>query len=340
MPKLTTRQKILHEDCDFILQKSPVDWQLLRNSNILLTGGTGYYGKWFLASFLHINKTLQLHANLYVVSRSPENFFKNYTVFQEHKDLTFIKGDVRTFSFPKGEFNYVIHAATEVATTQERDAPEEMLSVSEHGTKHVLDFAKEAGVKKLLLTSSGAIYGPQPPELEFMPETYKGKPTTVYGKAKKISEDMCLASDVNCSIARCYASVGPWLRLDAQYAIGNFILNVLKNEPIIIKSDGRPYRSYLYTADLISWLWTILINGKTGEPYNVGSEHAVSILELAQITLYSINKNLSVKVLGIPNLSVPAPRYVPSTYKAHQELLLNQSRTLTESISRTIQQLM
>jgi len=337
MPNPFVIDKILQGDCNVILKTSPVDWQQLKYSKILITGGTGYYGKWFLSSFLYINEYLKLNARLYVVSRFPNAFLSKYPYFQHQNALTFVKGDVRDFDFPKGNFDYVIHAATEVATTQEKDAPQEMLAVSEKGTQHVLNFAKGSGVKRLLLTSSGAVYGPQPHELKLMPETYGLMPVTVYGKAKQLSEDICSASGVNCSIARCYASVGPWLGLNIQYAVGNFILNLLRNEPITIKSDGRPWRSYFYTADLISWLWTILINGRANEAYNVGSENAVSIAELARIiSNYSnVGHPIGIQILGKSD-GAPAPVYVPDTSKAQQELGLKQNYSLQNSIAKSI----
>ena len=276
---------IIREDCVFILKEAPVCWERLRDSRILITGGTGYYGKWFLKSFLYINDALSLNAHISVISRSPELFLKKYPEFAEQNSISFIQSDVRNLDIPYGRFDYLIHAATEVATNQEKDAPDEMLAVARYGTERILKYAKQAGVKKLLLTSSGAVYGPQPPNLDNMPETYHGIPDTVYGGAKKISEDLCLGSEINCTIARCYASVGPWLRLDIQYAIGNFILNLLNDESIKIKSDGRPLRSYIYIADLMIWLWTILLEGKKNSTYNVGSEKALlSLIHISEPT--------------------------------------------------------
>lgn len=327
--------KIIEEDCHNILKFAPCNWNKLRGKRLFLTGGTGFFGKWLLNSFLYANRDLKLGASMVVLSRSPEKFLSNHPAFANRSELTFIAGDVRDFIFPNGPFDILIHAATPASAKLEAEDPNEMYSIIVNGTKRVLEFAKKTRVHKLLLTSSGAVYGTLPSELEHIDETYQPKPETAYGMGKYEAEKLCLASEIEIVIARCFAFVGPYLPMDIHYAIGNFICDAFNNRDIIVKGDGRPYRSYLYAADLMAWLWTLLLEGKAGNTYNVGSQEAVTIAELAKIVSADVNNHVGVQILGKANVNVPAPRYVPSTRKAESELHLSQHYSLPEAIRRT-----
>jgi dTDP-glucose 4,6-dehydratase len=123
--------------------------------------------------------------------------------------------------------------------------------------------------------------------------------------------------------------------LDAHFAIGNFIGNALRKEPISIQGDGTPRRSYLYGADLAIWLWTMLFRAPSLTPINVGSGEDLSILELARTVAKTLDTNAVVRVAGSPAPGSTPSRYVPSVSRAKQLLVLEQTVSLEESIRRT-----
>lgn len=297
---------------------------------VFLTGGTGLLGKWLLT------RIRELDMEVVALSRNPSGFIDKFPVFAQNPKLTFIKGDIRDFSFPTGKFDYVIHAATEVNANFGQQNPVEMHSAIVDGTRRVIQFSRQATVQRILYVSSGAVYGVQPPELSHIPETFPCNPVTAYGKRKMEAEQMCLDSGIETVIARCFAFVGPWIPLDLHFAIGNFIGNCLRNEPIEIKGDGSPLRSYMYSSDLADWLVNILLNGCAGSVYNVGSDEAISISDLASKVKACAGAESPIKIQGRPGPSGFASRYVPSINKAKEEIGVHVQVTLDAAIKQTL----
>jgi len=336
-------------DLDLILAQTRQLWPEMRDQRLFLTGGTGFFGCWLVESFCHINRTLELGARVTVLSRDPAKFLAKCPHLANEPAIALHRGDVRNFTFPAGEFGYVIHAATETKAKQGVDKPLEMLSTILAGTERTLEFAIQRGARKFLLTSSGAVYGRQPPELTHVPETYTGAPDPLnpasdYGEGKRTSELMCAlyqkaaaakGSAFEAKIARCWAFCGPHLPLDAHFAIGNFIGDVMAGRPISIGGDGTPRRSYLYAAELATWLWTILLRGPALIPINVGSGRDVSIHELAEIVAATLAAATPIQVAKQATPGAAPARYVPSVERAGQLLGLRETVSLEEAIRRT-----
>jgi len=131
--------------------------------------------------------------------------------------------------------------------------------------------------------------------------------------------------------------VGPLLPLDANYAVGNFIRDVLKGGPVRIAGDGTPYRSYLYAADLAVWLWTILLRGKAAFPYNVGSPHDLTIADLARTVIGAVAPGTRMEIARQAVPGVPPLRYVPGTTLAEQELGVRALVSMEQGIRRTVE---
>jgi dTDP-glucose 4,6-dehydratase len=124
--------------------------------------------------------------------------------------------------------------------------------------------------------------------------------------------------------------------LDEHFAIGNFIRDARASKAIHIAGDGTPLRSYLYAADLAIWLWKVLLNGKAGRAYNVGSEKALSIREIAEHVANCVSPKPEITIAQKVQSGQLATRYIPSTQRAQNELKLTQQIGLTEAISRTL----
>lgn len=332
----------LAKDLDEILSQTALFFEALRGQRLFITGGTGFFGCWLLESFLWANKKLNLQAEAVVLTRSASAFAKKYPYFADQSSLFFHEGDVRDFIYPSGHFSHVIHAATDVSNQQDSLST---LDIIIQGTVQSLEFARHCGAKQFLYVSSGAVYGKQPPMLSHIHEEYPCQPDTThsqssYAVGKCAAEDLCVLYarefGMAIKIARCFAFVGPYMPLNSHHAIGNFIRDALAGDAIVIHGDGTPYRSYLYAADLTAWLWTILFRGDSLKPYNVGSDEAVTIAQLAKIVANVAASKPNVNILKTPTVDTLPERYVPDISRFKRELNLTPQKNLTQAIQAAI----
>jgi dTDP-glucose 4,6-dehydratase len=335
---------VSHRDLAYVLGRTERLWPEVRGKHIFITGGTGFFGTWLLESLLAANAAFDLRAQATVLTRSARNFRARSPHLAGNRALELLEGDVRDFAFPAGEFPFVIHAATESVTKRSGDEPSDTLSTIVDGTRRCLGFAESHGTRKFLLTSSGAVYGPQPPEITHIAEDTRVapdpcSPNSAYGEGKRVAELLCglsaARSGMECKIARAFAFVGPHLPLEAHFAIGNFIRDALAGGPIRVRGDGSARRSYLYAADLAVWLWTILFEAPSMRPYNVGSGQDVSIRELAETVAATLHPGLAIEVAQQATPGAPVQRYVPSVERAERELGITGGIALADAILRT-----
>ena len=347
---------IIAEDMSGVLGRMHASWENLRGASLFLTGGTGFFGVWLLETLRAANHRFDLGCRVTVLTRDPARFSAKAPHLAADPALALLAGDVRDFRFPDDPITHVIHAATESSAALNADNPREMFDVCVEGTRRMLSLAQEKRAARFLFTSSGAVYGRQPPELLHVPEDFRGEPDPLdvrnaYAEGKRAAELLCAiaaglpaagGAGLHVSVARCFAFVGPHLPLDAHFAIGNFLRDCLAGGPIRIGGDGSPFRSYLYAADLAEWLFTILLHGESGRAYNVGSEEALSIRQLADrvadvaATVWPDRGRPEVLIAKQSVPAAAAERYVPNSGRACTELGLTPATSLDEAIRRTL----
>lgn len=330
-------------DLEEILERAHDDFETLRGARLYFTGGTGFVGSWLLESFVRANARLGLGAHVTVLARDPDVFAAAAPHLARSSAVTVVRGDVRAEP-PLGTFDAVVHAATPASAALNASEPSLMLDTVIDGTRHALAVARRAGAIPLLFTSSGAVYGRQPPELLLVDEAYAGgpdplDPRNAYHEAKRLAELMFVIAaereGIAVKIARLFAFVGPYLPLDRHFAIGNFVRDALAGRTIEIMGDGTPVRTYLYAGDLTVWLWRILVRGRTARAYNVGSQDQIDIRGTARAVAACVRPHVPFVVRGTPTGALPE-RYAPSTERARSELGLAEWTPLDEAIRRTI----
>ncbi len=331
------------DDLDLVCVRALPALEALRGARIFMTGATGFVGRWLLASLMHARDHLGLRQDVLGLSRDPRAFLRAHPSFGDRDGLSFVAGDIRTFEFPDGPCDVVVHAATDTSVDADR-RPMELVDSIILGTRRVLEYCERKSVKRMLYLSSGAVYGPQPSDVGFLHEGSGGgpdqlSPHAVYGEAKRASEMLCAIAGRNegpeVVVARIFAAVGPGLPLDAHFAIGNFIRDAMDGRDIRVASDGSAQRSYIYAADLAAWLLTLLARGRGGVAYNVGSDEAISIGELAARVRGALNAPVMVDIAGKTAPGAPRLRYIPDITRARSELGLDIWTSLDAAIRRT-----
>ena len=302
-------------------------------NRILITGGTGFFGRSLLDYRMRHEQCS--NAEWIIVSRNPEAFFRDCPQFSNMLGVRFVVGDVlhaNVLANDKdiGAVDAIIHAA---ALLDPVAAEDKILAASIDGTRHVISLARSLGCTKILFTSSGAVYGQRTTPSK---EDDECKPFTPYGKGKAAAERLLVASGLDVKLARCFSFVGKYLDRTIYYAIGNFIQNCLDGNPIVINGDGTPLRSYLYADDLVEWLFAILERGENGRPYNVGSDHAVSIRELAETVRRVLGSDSEIVVKGTPGPGARTSAYLPSIIRAREELGIEIKVALEEAIRLSV----
>ncbi len=312
-------------DLDHVLAHTEEIWPLARGERLFITGATGFVGTWLTESLLWANRRLNLGISAVLLTRDPEGFRQRFPHLADDPAVTLWAGNGQNFRFPEGSFSLVIHLATERCYPINAQSPVSSLEGDLATTQRVLELARTRGTRRLLFSSSGAVYGMQPADLLHIPEDYAGAPlptdvNSAYGQSKRMSEFLCSVWSrvygFDALIGRLFAFAGPLLPLDANYAVGNFVRDAMAGGPVRISGDGTPYRSYLYAADLAIWLWVLLLRGKGGTAYNVGSPHEISIADLAQTVVEVAAPGAKIRIERQPVPGSTPLRYVPATDRA------------------------
>jgi nucleoside-diphosphate-sugar epimerase len=335
-------------DADLTRGFGEVDWEALRGARVLVTGGTGFVGAWLADTLLGADDRLGLGVRLHLLTRSPQAVAARLPWLAADRRVDLLAGDVVDCAWPDTAVTHVIAgAASADAAVNARDPQGSHRTIVE-GTRRTLEASLAYNDPRILVVSSGAVYGAiasgQPAREDDPLPAFPTAPG--YHSAKRGAEAAATSAAERgqaVTIARLFAFVGPYLPADKHFAVGNFVADAARGGPIVVRGDGTPVRSYLYGADMAFWLWTILVAGRRGEAYNVGSRRALRVSEVATLVARAVDPPASVEIRGASSGSAgPAPTggggewYVPSTAKALEELGLREWTTLEEGIAKML----
>jgi len=313
----------------------------LNDSNILLVGGRGFIGTYFLQTLLSLNKILKKPAKITVI----DNLItaKNNEEFNI-PNVDFIEFDISQKLTLEKNFDYIIHSASIASPTIYRKYPLKTVDVNYQGTRNILEFAKNTNVKGILLLSSSEIYGD--PEKIPTPENYWGfvsstGPRACYDESKRLAETISIIFyqqfQIPIKIVRPFNVYGPFLNLDDGRVIPDFMNNAINHSQIIIYSDGTPTRSFCYISDAIRAFFRVLLLAPGGSIFNVGNDEEISMIELAKKMQGIMENSIEIKLKKNedPNYLKDNPqRRCPDLSKIKNEMGFIPKITIDEGLKR------
>jgi dTDP-glucose 4,6-dehydratase len=336
----------LRAECTELLDGTRHHLELLKYDSVLVTGGTGFMGSWLAEYLTCANDELGLGMRVFLLADRASEFKKKAPHLARRKDVFLLRQDVRLLDEIPPEVNWIIHAAGSPDSRLHASNPVHVIQTIVQGTQATLSAAARLpNLKRFLHVSSGQVYGPQPWELEALPETYPGNVEcasymAVYPEAKRVAETWCAVFRSQWRLplvtVRPFAFIGPYLSLDRPWAVTNFLRDSLLGGPVRIAGDGETVRSYLYGSDMASWLIALLGRGEIGCIYNVGSPHAVTVRQLAELIVrcHPVPPRIVTNVAS--QQSHCRSRFVPDVRRAMKLTGLNVTVDLPTAVERTL----
>jgi len=273
-----------------------VDVEKFRDKKVMLIGSNGFLGRWFY-DFLKYNKieTLCMDNNIC----SEKTYFKH----KQHNICESIPTDER--------YDFIINCAGIASPEKYLQHPVATLDVSYMGTKNILEYAKRVKPESILMFSSSEVYGT--PDKNNIPtkESYVGSiPTTssrsCYDIGKQALETLCYVYynkyKIPIKVVRPFNAYGPHMGPGDNRVLSKWMMSCINNEKIKIYGDGKQTRTFCYAADCVSMMLGVLLEGDSGQIYNVGSNTPeINMIDLAEKLYETLGIEKNYEIIEYPN---------------------------------------
>jgi len=340
------RRELVRRNCLEVLEGQAERLAPLRKGHVFITGGTGFMGTWLAELLTCLNDQYAFGMRVALLSRQAQSLRESAPHLAARKDVALVEKDARELAELPESTSWLIHAAASPDNRTHSSDPLETIDSIVGGTRAVMEAAARLPeLKRVLNVGSGLSCGAQPLDWPGLPEHFAGhldfsSAGACYAEAKRLAETLCAAfrneHRMEIVTARPFAFLGPYQLLSRPWAVNNFVRDGLLGGPIRIQGDGETVRSYMYPSDMAFWLLRILVDGKNGGVYNVGSPDGIKLKDLAVKIADSFSKRPKIEfgVLkgGAPNTS----RLVPDVSSARTALGLGLRTGLDTAIEYTL----
>jgi nucleoside-diphosphate-sugar epimerase len=247
----------------------------------LVTGGAGFIGSHIVEELLHRGDQVRVLDNFSSGTRKNLQGLKG--------DFEILEGDLRDGEIVKSavrDIDLVFHLAAFVSVPQSMVDPQTCFSVNVTGTATLLEAARQAGVRKVVISSSTAVYG----DTNVFPTTEQTalRPLSPYALSKQVNELYAHlythSFGLPVTALRYYNVFGPRQRPDSDYAaaIPIFVRRLLAKEPIIIFGDGNQSRDFIFVKDVVRANLLAVDSEAAGEAYNICTGRETRLLDLLE----------------------------------------------------------
>lgn len=259
----------------------------LNNKRILITGASGMVCSSIVDILVYLKKRQNMQITIMLAGRNESKIKLRYSNLFEY---TYIQFDATNTTKIDLDVDYIIHGASNANPAVYTKEPVETLIGNIIGTNALLELAKKKKARFIYISSS-EVYGKKNNEQSYAENDYgvvdNLNPRACYPNGKRAAETLCVCYEkeykVDIVIVRPGHVYGPTITESDTRASAQFTRNILNGENIIMKSPGAQLRSYCYTLDCAAAILTVLLNGKTGEAYNISNSNSiVTIREFAE----------------------------------------------------------
>ena len=261
--------------------------------SILVTGGAGFIGKHLVRSLLEKGYAVTIFDNF-------SNSTKDSTLSLVEMGIKIIEGDITKYleiTNAVKDHEIVIHLAAKISVSESISNPSETFKINVDGTNNILIACKKNKIKKLIVSSSAAVYGESSTGIKWVEESTMN-PISPYGESKVQMEQKILEftskHDINCIILRFFNIYGIGQSLEYAGVITKFIKRIMDKKPLEIFGNGLQTRDFVAIYDVIDAIHKASLYDKRGI-FNIASGKVITIKELAEQMILLSGKKLEIK---------------------------------------------
>ena len=322
------------EDLKNVAADKVISWDKLNNKSVLVTGATGLIGSLLVKALLYSadNNGADITVGAFIRNKDKADKVLG-NLKKDHPNLVYEIGDLSDGLNLSRRYDYIIHAASATGSKDFIEKPVETILTTVESTKNFLKYAKENTIDSMVYISSMEVYG------EIPHETVKEEDfgllnwmnlRSSYPQSKRLAETLCLSYcseyGVPVKIVRPTLTFGPGVSKEDNRVFAQFARAVINKTDITLLTKGGTKRDYLYTADAVKGILTILLSGKNGEAYNLSNQDSYcTILEMAQMCCGLANNEISVRFDLDPEKSKCYPKEQKIRLDNGKYLALNNS---------------